>query len=82
MRVSAGERLWPEPPRCLDTVADGMRMQQLGHLTWPIILEHAEKDVYTIVRLALRFEPLQFKTPVNLYIFLGILFCYKKQMQI
>ncbi|XP_052801792.1 probable serine racemase [Mya arenaria] len=44
----AGERLWPNPPRCLDTVADGMRMQQLGQLTWPIVLQHAEKTVFTV----------------------------------
>ncbi|WAR01352.1 SRR-like protein [Mya arenaria] len=43
-----GERLWPNPPRCLDTVADGMRMQQLGQLTWPIVLQHAEKTVFTV----------------------------------
>lgn len=44
----AGERLWPNPPQCLDTIADGMRMQQLGIKTWPIILEHAEKRVFTV----------------------------------
>lgn len=44
-----GERLWPNPPKCIDTVADGMRMQQVGKITWPIILEHAEKHVFTVV---------------------------------
>ncbi|XP_053376576.1 probable serine racemase [Mercenaria mercenaria] len=46
--LKAGERLWPNPPKCLDTVADGMRMQQLGFKTWPIVLEHAEKQVFTV----------------------------------
>ena len=46
---SPGERLWPNPPRCLDTVADGMRMQQLAEKTWPIVLKLAEKDVFTVV---------------------------------
>ena len=48
----SGKRLWPSPARCLDTVADGMRMQQLAEKTWPIALRLAEKDVFTIVRLS------------------------------
>ena len=52
--VYSGERLWPSPARCLDTVADGMRMQQLAEKTWPIALRLAEKDVFTIVRLSYR----------------------------
>lgn len=44
-----GERLWPNPPQFVDTIADGIRIQQLGHLTWPIILDLAEKEVFTAV---------------------------------
>ena len=44
-----GERLWPNPPRFLDTIADGIRLQQLGELTWPIILELVEKEVFSVV---------------------------------
>ncbi|XP_048737963.2 serine racemase-like isoform X2 [Ostrea edulis] len=43
-----GERLWPNPPRFLNTIADGIRLQQLGDLTWPIILELVEKDVFSV----------------------------------
>ncbi|KAK3083742.1 hypothetical protein FSP39_002440 [Pinctada imbricata] len=42
------ERLWPNPPQYLDTIADGIRIQQLGHITWPIILRNVEKEVFTI----------------------------------
>ncbi|KAH3883199.1 hypothetical protein DPMN_007153, partial [Dreissena polymorpha] len=44
----AGERLWPNPPRVLDTIADGIRLQQLGHVTWPIIQEVVDKQVFTV----------------------------------
>nr|XP_022344493.1 serine racemase-like isoform X2 [Crassostrea virginica] len=43
-----GERLWPNPPRFLDSIADGIRVQQLGELTWPIILELVEKEVFSV----------------------------------
>nr|XP_022344495.1 serine racemase-like isoform X2 [Crassostrea virginica] len=46
--LRAGERLWPNPPRFLDTIADGIRLQQLGELTWPIILELVEKEVFSV----------------------------------
>lgn len=45
--LRAGERLWPNPPQFVDTIADGIRIQQLGHLTWSIILDMAEKEVFT-----------------------------------
>ncbi|XP_060569417.1 probable serine racemase [Ruditapes philippinarum] len=44
----AGERLWSNPTIFLDTIADGMRRQQLGTKTWPIILELAEKHMFTV----------------------------------
>ncbi|KAL3857714.1 hypothetical protein ACJMK2_012356 [Sinanodonta woodiana] len=46
--LKAGERLWPNPPRFLNTIADGIRLQQLGHLTWPIILQLVEKEVFSV----------------------------------
>ena len=30
--------------------ADGIRTQQVGHLTFPIMCEHVEKTVFTVVR--------------------------------
>lgn len=46
--LMAGERLWPNPPRFVETIADGIRTQQLGHMTWPIILELVEKQVFSV----------------------------------
>ncbi|XP_062621082.1 serine racemase-like [Saccostrea cucullata] len=46
--LRAGQRLWPNPPRFLHTIADGIRLQQLGDLTWPIILELVEKEVFSV----------------------------------
>ncbi|XP_022107488.1 uncharacterized protein LOC110988368 isoform X2 [Acanthaster planci] len=43
-----GKRLWPNPPRSLTTVADAIRTQQLGKLTFPILREKAEKEVFTV----------------------------------
>ena len=45
------ERVWPNPSKCLDTIADGIILQQLGHLTFPIICDLVEKDVFTLVSL-------------------------------
>lgn len=49
--VSVGKRLWPDPPRALDTVADGLRTQQLGQLTWPIAKDLVEQTVLSVVWL-------------------------------
>lgn len=46
--IRSGERLWPNPPKFLDTIADGIILQQLGHLTFPIICDLVEKDVFTL----------------------------------
>ncbi|CAG2251090.1 SRR [Mytilus edulis] len=46
--MRSGERLWPNPPKFLDTIADGIILQQLGHLTFPIICDLVEKDVFTV----------------------------------
>jgi hypothetical protein len=42
---------WPNPPKFLDTIADGIILQQLGHLTFPIICDLVEKDVFTLVSI-------------------------------
>lgn len=46
--ISKRERLWPNPPQFLDTIADGIILQQCGNKTWPIILELPEKEVITV----------------------------------
>ncbi|XP_033096525.1 serine racemase-like isoform X2 [Anneissia japonica] len=46
--LRAGERLWPNPPQSLRSVADALTTQQLGQLTWPILKELAEKEVFTM----------------------------------
>ncbi|XP_055957575.1 serine racemase isoform X2 [Patella vulgata] len=57
--LTSGERLWPNPPQYLDTIADGIRLQQVGHLTWPILLELVEKEVFTVnneeIKAAMKF---------------------------
>ncbi|XP_062621024.1 serine racemase-like [Saccostrea cucullata] len=46
--LQTGKRLWPNPPQFLNTIADGLKLQQLGKLTWPIILDLAEKEVFSV----------------------------------
>eukprot|EP00117_Sycon_ciliatum_P023775 scpid52647/ scgid20127/ Probable serine racemase; D-serine ammonia-lyase; D-serine dehydratase; L-serine ammonia-lyase; L-serine dehydratase len=46
--IRSGERLWPNPPRLMNTIADGMRIQQPGSLTWPIIRDMAEKSTIAL----------------------------------
>ena len=49
--ISTGERLWSDPPRFVDTIADGIRFQQVGHLTFPIMCRLVEKQVFTVVSI-------------------------------
>ena len=42
--------MWVGPPRTLDTVADATPTQQVGQLTWPIVRDLVEKQVFTVVR--------------------------------
>ena len=44
--LRAKERLWPEPPQFLDSLAEGIKTQQCGHLTFPILCELAESEVW------------------------------------
>ncbi|XP_013383766.1 probable serine racemase [Lingula anatina] len=45
--LKAGKPMWPDPPKFVDTIADGLRVQRLGTLTFPVVLELVEKDVFT-----------------------------------
>jgi threonine dehydratase len=42
-----GERLWPNEESFLDTKADAVRLSQCGFLTFPLIVELVEKEVFT-----------------------------------
>ena len=46
--LRAGQRLWPQPPRFLQTLADGCATQQSGQLTFPILCRLVEKQVITV----------------------------------
>ena len=46
--LKAKERLWADPPQFVDTIAEGIKMQQTGHLTFPILCELAEESVMSI----------------------------------
>jgi serine racemase len=46
--LQAGKRLWRNPPCTLNTIADGLRTQQLGQLTWPIARDLVEKTVFSV----------------------------------
>ena len=49
--IHQGERSWPVPPRYLDTIAEGCRLQWVGDNTFPILYDMAEKEVFPIVSL-------------------------------
>jgi len=42
------ERLWSNPPQFLDTIAEGIKTQQVGHLTFPVLCRYAEKEVIEV----------------------------------
>jgi serine racemase len=44
----AKTRLWTGPAKFLDTVADSLRMQQPGRLTFPILCERAQPVVFSV----------------------------------
>ena len=48
--LRSGEREWPQPPQFLQTIADGIRLQQLGFNTFPMLVELAEKEAIEVVR--------------------------------
>ena len=45
--LKKGERLWPNPPQFLDTIAEGIMTQQVGQLTFPILCDLCD-DVITV----------------------------------
>ena len=46
--LKAGERKWSNPPQFLNTIAEGIRNQQVGKLAFPILCDLAEHDVITV----------------------------------
>ncbi|XP_042891086.1 probable serine racemase isoform X2 [Penaeus japonicus] len=42
------KRMWDNPPRFLETIADAIRTQQVGDLTFPILCEYAESKVFSV----------------------------------
>lgn len=40
--LQARQRLWPNPPEFLDTIAEGLKLQQTGYLTFPILCDHVD----------------------------------------
>ncbi len=40
--LKAKERLWSDPPKFVDTIAEGIRTQQVGNLTFPILCDLIE----------------------------------------
>nr|BAU19445.1 aspartate racemase [Penaeus monodon] len=46
--LEAKERLWPNPSRFLNTIADSIRLQAIGELTFPIICDYADSKVFTV----------------------------------
>ncbi|KAL5016661.1 hypothetical protein ScPMuIL_006250 [Solemya velum] len=74
--LRSGERLWPNPPQFLDTIADAMPMQQAGKHTFPILCELVEKTVFTVANddivKALRFAFQRMKIVIEGAAALGI----------
>ncbi|GAB6022423.1 hypothetical protein CHUAL_006538 [Chamberlinius hualienensis] len=46
--LAAKQRLWPNPPQFVKTIADGTRVQAVGQLTFPVICDLCETDVFTV----------------------------------
>ncbi|KAF2359953.1 Tryptophan synthase beta subunit-like PLP-dependent enzyme [Trinorchestia longiramus] len=46
--LAAKARGWPDPPQFLHTIADSIRTQQTGHLTFPILCSLVESGVFTV----------------------------------
>uniref|UniRef100_A0A2C9JDA5 L-serine ammonia-lyase n=1 Tax=Biomphalaria glabrata TaxID=6526 RepID=A0A2C9JDA5_BIOGL len=45
-RSERGKRPWEGPPQYLETIADGIRLQQTGYITTPILIDLVEKQVF------------------------------------
>ncbi|KAK3848914.1 hypothetical protein Pcinc_044311 [Petrolisthes cinctipes] len=46
--LKSKQRLWPNPPQFLNTIADAIRTQQVGELTFPVLCQFAETQVFSI----------------------------------
>ncbi|XP_042216907.1 serine racemase-like [Homarus americanus] len=46
--LEAKQMLWPDSPSFLNTVADSIRLQAIGHLAFPIICDNANSRVFTV----------------------------------
>lgn len=46
--LDANTRLWPNPPQFLPTIAEGIRIQQAGDITFPIMCRYTAKKVFTV----------------------------------
>uniref|UniRef100_A0A2P2I1X6 Serine racemase n=1 Tax=Hirondellea gigas TaxID=1518452 RepID=A0A2P2I1X6_9CRUS len=46
--LAAKQRLWSSPPQYLDTIADAIRSQQVGELTFPILCSLVSPEVFTV----------------------------------
>ncbi|XP_055345475.1 probable serine racemase isoform X2 [Paramacrobiotus metropolitanus] len=46
--LSSGQRLWPNPPQFLPTLAEGIRMQQPGDITFPLMCQYTAHTVFTV----------------------------------
>ncbi|KAK0068917.1 amino acid racemase [Biomphalaria pfeifferi] len=44
--LTTGKRPWEGPPQYLETIADGIRLQQTGYITTPILIDLVEKQVF------------------------------------
>ena len=43
--LASRERLWPNPPQFLNTIAEGIMTQQVGHLTFPILCDLVDEVI-------------------------------------
>nr|BAU19443.1 serine racemase [Dugesia japonica] len=46
--LRAGRRLWKGEQKCLDTVAEGLKVHQPGQLTFPILCDLAEQNIFSV----------------------------------
>lgn len=56
--LEANQRLWSNPPQFLDTIAEGIKTQQVGQLTFPLLCDHVagvitvtDKDMSNAMKL-------------------------------
>ena len=52
--LKSGNRLWPNPPQFLNTIAEGIMTQQAGQLTFPILCDLVMTLAYLLYLVAVR----------------------------